>query len=150
MNQFVIRPMLLEDIEAVAKIEKACFSRPWTEKTLTESFQNPIYAFFVAEDNQREIIGYIGYYGIFDEGDICNVAVLEKARGQKIAQQLLAALMRDAKGKEIKALVLEVRASNTPAIHIYEKAGFQPIGRRKDYYEEPREDALLYGISIEE
>jgi len=146
----MIRPMALADIQAVTQIEEECFSHPWSEKVICESFDNPIYHFFVAEEEEtKKVVGYISYYQVVDEADICNVAVLPGMRGKSIGQSLVKRLIEDTKDRKLTALVLEVRASNYPAIHVYEKADFKTIGRRKNYYEDPVEDAILYGRSIE-
>ncbi len=101
----------------------------------------------ISKDGVREttgrIVGYIGAYGIPDEGDITNVSVSPAAQGMGIGQKLVQELVKAAGSREITRLFLEVRESNANAIHIYEKNGFRKVGLRKNYYEHPREHAVI-------
>ncbi len=139
-----IRRMLLRDVPQAVLVERACFSTPWSEKVYTETIanENSIYLIAVDEETDR-IIGTCGLMSILGEGDISNVAVLEEYRGQGIAYRLMRELMELGRQENITQFILEVRASNDPAIRLYEKCGFQLIGRRKMFYENPSEDALM-------
>lgn len=129
-------------IKEMAGIERLCFSDPWSYDALYEELENPTAAFFVAELEGR-CVGYAGMYSVVDEGYINNVAVHPGCRRQGVASLLMEKLQDYAREKHLSFLTLEVRASNSPAILLYEKFGFQRAGIRKGYYREPREDAVL-------
>ncbi|MCI8670362.1 MAG: ribosomal protein S18-alanine N-acetyltransferase [Lachnospiraceae bacterium] len=130
------------DIKSVAQLERQCFSRPWSEQSLEQEVDNQNSLFLVYEDNQ-EIIGYIGMYLIIDEADITNIAVSEIHRGKGYGKQLLQEAVKRIFAEGYQALTLEVRKSNCPAICLYERAGFQIEGERKNFYECPAEDAFI-------
>ena len=132
-----IRQMTVEDIPAVAQIEKECFSQPWSEQGFLDGMKDAI--FFVAEDPQ--IAGYIGMYRMPPEGEITNVAVTRKMRGKGYGRELLLTMQRWAAEHEIDRIILEVRSKNEPAIQLYRTYGFEKIGVRKNFYQFPREDA---------
>ncbi len=143
-----VRRMTEADISTAALLEKTCFSRPWSEKTLTECLQNPIYVFFAAEDETGSMVGYTGMITVLDEADVANVAVFPECRRKGAGDALVSAMTEYARENGLARLTLEVRASNSPAIALYEKHGFARIGLRKGYYEDPVEDALIYGADI--
>ena len=145
---FVIRPLLKEDIPSAAAIEKACFSMPWSEREIRESFENTeLYRFFAAEEDGK-VIGYASMSLILDEADIDNIAVLAEARKRGVGSALLAGLLRCAAENGASAAVLEVRDSNSPAIRLYEAFGFRQVGFRKNYYQNPEEGARIYGRAL--
>lgn len=137
----IIRRMTEEDLEQVAELEKSIFSTPWSKAAFSESLQRPYSHFFVAEAD--EIAGYCGVHNLGGDGEITNVAVAPKYRGQKIAYEMLDFAMAETKKAGVQAFTLEVRVSNTPAINLYEKLGFTSQGVRKNFYENPTEDALI-------
>lgn len=138
----LIREMTLQDVPAVAEIEKACFSLPWSEKSLVDSVVREDTMFLVCEDAQ-EIVGYIGMYLSFDEGDITNVAVSPAHRKKGYGEAIVSKAVELAKEKQLEMILLEVRVSNVPAISLYKKMGFEEIGMRKNFYEHPVEDAII-------
>ncbi|MBO4412238.1 MAG: ribosomal protein S18-alanine N-acetyltransferase [Lachnospiraceae bacterium] len=137
-----IRPMKTEDLPAVSAIESASFSMPWSEEEIERSFRLANYRFFVAEED-GEVVGYAGILRCLNEADLATVAVLERFRQRGIGAALMKAVLDYAAEEDLECLFLEVRESNFPARSLYEKVGFLPVGRRKDYYEHPREDAIL-------
>lgn len=137
----IIRRMTEEDLEQVAELEKSIFSTPWSKAAFSESLQRPYSHFFVAAAD--EIAGYCGVHNLGGDGEITNVAVVPKYRGQKIAYKMLDFAMAETKKAGVQAFTLEVRVSNTPAINLYEKLGFTSQGVRKNFYENPTEDALI-------
>ncbi len=143
-----VRRMTEEDIVTAASLEKACFSRPWSENTLRESFLDPHYVFFAAEDEDGTMVGYTGMIVVLDEADVANVAVFPECRRKGAGNALVLAMLAYARENSITRLVLEVRVSNAPAIALYEKHGFTKIGLRKGYYEDPTEDAGIYGVEV--
>ena len=129
-------------VKAVAELEKLCFSDPWSENSVASELKNKLALWLVAEEDGR-VAGYIGSQTCTDESDVMNVAVHPDFRRRGIAEALVNALVAELKAIESRCLTLEVRASNDPAIGLYEKLGFAEIGRRKNYYRNPREDALI-------
>lgn len=141
-GNYRIRPMTRADIPAVAELERAYFSIPWTETCLEESFDSGYYLFLVAEA-AGGIVGYGGMLMSFDEGDITNIVVSESVRGKGIGTELTKNLVNEGERLGLSAFTLEVRVSNRKAIHIYEKLGFLSEGIRKGFYEKPIEDAMI-------
>ena len=129
-------------VTAVAELEKICFSDPWSEKSVASELNNKLALWLVAEEESR-VAGYIGSQTCGDESDVMNVAVHPDFRRRGIAEALVKDLVDQLKAIGSRCLTLEVRASNAPAIALYEKMGFVEVGRRKNYYRNPREDALI-------
>ena len=129
-------------VAQIAEIEKLCFSDPWSEKSVASELDNPLSLWLVALDGDT-VAGYIGSQSVLDMADMMNVAVHPDFRRQGIAEALVNGLVDRLKAMGSHCLTLEVRASNAPAISLYEKLGFSEIGRRKNYYRNPREDALI-------
>ena len=129
-------------VAQVAQLEKICFSDPWSENSVASELNNKLALWLVAAEGET-VAGYIGSQTVIDETDMMNVAVHPDFRRKGIAEALVNALAEDLKKLGSRCLTLEVRASNVPAIALYEKLGFSQIGRRKNYYRNPREDALI-------
>ena len=134
--------MKAEHVPQVAALEKLCFSDPWSEMSIASELQN-IWAYWLVAVDEGVVAGYIGSQSAIDETDVMNVAVHPDWRRQGIAENLITHLIQELKKRGSHALMLEVRASNTPAIALYEKLGFQQVGLRKNYYRSPKEDALI-------
>lgn len=137
-----IRKMQEKDIEQVSRIEKLCFSVPWSAKAFEEAIKNPDALYLTALEDE-EVLGYCGAYVVLDEADINQVAVRENFRRQGIAKKLLEELLRQLEMQDIKAVTLEVRKSNLAAVSLYESFGFVLEGQRKNFYEKPTEDAWI-------
>ena len=131
-----------EHIRQIEEIERDCFSRPWTAEQLKSQMRDAQHEFIAAVSDGR-VLGYVGLMYVLDEGYISNVAVHPDARRQGIGDTLIDALAAKAAELELAFLTLEVRESNAPAIALYAKHGFHPVGKRKNYYEAPKEDAVL-------
>jgi len=129
-------------VSSVAALEKICFSDPWSENSVASELKNKLALWLVAEE-KGAVAGYIGSQTCGDESDVMNVAVHPDFRRKGIAEALVNALVAELKAIGSRCLTREVRASNAPAIALYEKMGFAEIGRRKNYYRNPREDALI-------
>lgn len=138
-----IVPMTADHLDQVADLERTCFSAPWSRNMLAEELDNACAAFLVALDHTGAVVGYAGLQVILDEGYITNVAVRPEYRKQGVASRLLQVFVDFALGNSLAFLTLEVRPSNTAAIVLYGRHGFRTVGRRKNYYEHPREDALI-------
>ena len=129
-------------VAQVAALEKQCFSDPWSESSVASELSNPLSAWLVAMDGDV-LAGYVGSQSVMGESDMMNIAVDAHYRRQGIAQALVEALVVQLKEKGNHSLTLEVRISNQPAIALYEKLGFAQVGRRPNYYRNPKEDALI-------
>lgn len=129
-------------LDALVQLEQQCFSIPWTRAQLAAELPDAHHEFLVAEAGE-ELLGYVGMMVVLDEGYISNVAVAPARRRQGIASALIEALLRRAEELALSFVTLEVRQSNVPAISLYEGFGFRPVGRRKNYYDAPKEDAIL-------
>ena len=129
-------------VAQVAALEKICFSDPWSESSVASELKNPLSCWLVAEEDGK-VAGYVGSQTVMDESDMMNVAVHPDHRRKGIAEALVAELVEALKKRESRCLTLEVRASNEPAKALYEKLGFTQVGLRKNYYRNPREDALI-------
>lgn len=138
----MVREMRTEDVAAVAELERQIFTQPWSAQGFLDSISLPNTIFLVAEEQNR-ILGYIGMYLAVDEGEITNVAVDACERRRGIGAELLAEAKREAEGRGIARIVLEVRVSNQNAISLYEKSGFSTVGVRRGFYECPKEDAYI-------
>ena len=139
-----IVPMTADHLEELEKLERICFSRPWSRKMLAEELENQCEAFLVAEDSvSGRVLGYAGLMVVADEGYITNVAVFPEYRRQGIAAQILQVFLQFAAANHLAFLTLEVRPSNAAAIALYQGFGFEEVGRRKNYYDLPKEDALI-------
>ena len=129
-------------IKEIAEIEKLCFSTPWTENGLREELSNSYARFFVALSDGA-VAGYIGAHNVVDEVYITNVAVSPDFRRKGVAQSLVVFLVKLSGNENADFVTLEVRESNEAAKCLYEKTGFQIVGKRKDFYELPKENAVL-------
>lgn len=140
--EWQIEKMQPEDIKEVAGIERRIFTLPWSEQGFLSSLQSEDTLYLVVR-KEGQIAGYCGLLQSFDEADITNVAVAEEARNEGLGFAMLSELMRLGKERGIARYTLEVRASNAAAIHLYEKLGFQSVGIRKNFYDQPKEDAVI-------
>ena len=131
-----------QHVAQVAQLEKLCFSDPWSEKSVASELENPLSLWLVALDGDT-VAGYVGSQSVMGESDMMNIAVHPDYRRQGLAEELVNALVTALAENGNHSLTLEVRASNAPAIALYEKTGFSQVGRRKNYYRNPKEDALI-------
>ena len=138
-----IVPMNADHLDEVAELERICFSTPWSRNMLAEELNNACSAFLVAEDDAGRVVGYAGLQVILDEGYITNVAVRPECRRNGIAGKLLQVFLDFGQANHLAFLTLEVRASNYDAIALYGSRGFRSVGRRKNYYEHPKEDPII-------
>ena len=130
-------------VAQVAELEKLCFgTEAWSENSVASELNNPLALWLVAEE-AGEVAGYIGSQSVKPESDVMNVAVAPGFRRQGIAETLVNGLVEELRREGNESLTLEVRASNTPAIALYQKLGFLQVGLRKNYYRNPKEDALI-------
>ena len=129
-------------VSSIAQLESICFSCPWSENSVASELTNALSLWLVAEEDGR-VAGYIGSQTVCEESDMMNVAVHPDFRRRGIGEALVKALETELRARGSRCLTLEVRASNAPAIALYEKLGFSQVGLRKNYYRDPKEDALI-------
>lgn len=140
-------PMAERHLAALAEIEKTCFHAPWSEKMLREELGKGI---FLVAERDGQAVGYVGCQTVLDEGYITNVAVSPDCRRQGIGRALIEELAQRARAQGLSFVTLEARASNASAIALYEGAGFDRVGMRKNFYTAPSEDAVLMTLFLKE
>ncbi len=138
-----ITKMLQKHIPALCRLELECFSQPWSMKSLESQLSNPVARFFVAL-LENETAGYIGMAHVQNEAYIHNIAVFGCYRRKGIASALLKKVDEYALKSRLESVSLEVRASNNPAILLYEKSGYTFEGVRPGFYQFPDENAFIY------
>ena len=137
------------DIDAIVRVEDACFSTPWSIDAIKhEICENKLADFMIACDEENNIIGYIGIWTLLDECQINKIAVMPEKRKIGIGKTILNHVIELTRDMGVKSWYLEVRESNTAAQALYRSAGFSSVGTRKNYYINPVEDAVL--MSLEE
>ena len=138
----IITKMSSEHVPQIALLEKMCFHDPWSENSISSELNNSLSVWLVALDGES-VVGYVGSQTVLGWTDMMNVAVHPDYRRKGIAEQLVVSLENELKNRESTCLTLEVRVSNEPANALYYKLGFLEVGRRKNYYRNPKEDALI-------
>lgn len=145
---YQILPMTPGQLFQVAALEKECFpADPWSPETFMAALEHPGAAILLAHGEDGAVMGYAVLSAVLDEGSLDNIAVAPAHRRRGVADALLSTLTGFGR-ENLSALMLEVRASNAPAIALYEKHGFVPVGRRKNYYSAPKEDAILMTLEF--
>ena len=147
MNDITVDKISKNDAPCVAKIEKECFSVPFTEEDILAYVENPIWHFLVARQGEN-VLGYISFTVIIDECQIVNVAVDPSARKRGVGSLLLESFLEYVKALGTKSVFLEVRESNLPAINLYKKFNFEEIGISKNHYSKPTENAILMSLQL--
>ncbi len=142
LNNIDIDILKEEDLDEVSRIEEETFSTPWSRDSFKDTIDNDNTLYLVAYKD-GEVAGYAGLWQSLDEGEITNVAIDSRFRRLGIAYKLMNILEEKGHERGINAFFLEVRESNDKAIKLYEKLGFKHLGKRKNFYEKPREDALI-------
>lgn len=148
--EFQLVRMRQEHIPALSALEALCFSDPWSEDAFFMELDNPNARFIVAQTPDGLVLGYLGLHHVLDEGYIANIAVDPLFRRQGIASALLADAETFARAAGLSFLTLEVRQSNAGAQALYRNHGFLPVGVRKQYYRDPREDAILMTYQLKQ
>ena len=137
-----VRELRDSDVEPLSMIEAASFSMPWSAQDFRDLLSRD-YCLYVVAEADGEVAGCAGLTNCCNEGNIDNVVVAERFRGQGIARRMLTDLLAGAEEKGMEAFTLEVRVSNEPAIRLYHHLGFEDAGIRKGFYSKPLEDALI-------
>ena len=141
-SEFAIVSMEEAHVPQIAELEKLCFNDPWPDQSIRSELTNPLSLWLVAL-SEGEVVGYVGSQTVIDESDVMNVAVSPNHRRKGLAKQLFLTLESLLKEKKVHSLTLEVRPSNEAAVALYEGLGFVQVGRRPNYYHNPKEDALI-------
>jgi len=142
MNGFDIRKTSHGDLDAMEAIERECFSDPWSRESLRGAVDADAALCFTAQSGET-VVGYGMIYVVSDESEILNIAVSPSERRCGAGSALMKKMLTEASERGAAVVYLEVRESNEAAISLYEKFGFSVLGRRKNYYKYPTEDALL-------
>ena len=135
--------MRFADIDAVVQIETESFSTPWNKETFSGLFDRSSVELLVMDDAGDGVIGYAVLWCIMDQAELANVAVTSKRRGRGLGRHLIGRVLEVARNRGVTKVFLEVRASNGRAAEIYRRFGFAEVGLRRDYYDDPREDARI-------
>lgn len=144
-----ILPMKQSDIEQVMEIEKSSFPSPWTESMFENELRRPQFCCCLVACLPKDahlagkLVGYVSLFYIFREGHVTNLAVRPDWRRRGIGERLLFEIVKQAQSRGVERLTLEVRESNTVASELYKKFGFFQAGKRRGYYEDTGEDALI-------
>jgi len=139
---FIIRRMRLADVPRVMEIEVECFTMPWSEATFRGLLRRTDADLYVAEVS-GSVVGYTAFWSVVDQGELGNVSVTAQWRGRGIGHRLVETILDRAAERGVREVYLEVRVSNTGAQKLYHSYGFDRVGRRRNYYLDPVEDALV-------
>lgn len=134
-------------LDGITAVENASFTLPWSRKSFEAELNNETAVYFISADGNT-VTGYIGMWEISGQCDITNIAVLPEYRNKGTGSALLKRLVSYCKENNLSPVTLEVRESNTTAQRLYEKFGFEPIGRRKRYYSDTNEDAIIMSLNL--
>ena len=148
MAEVIIRPMKIDDVEQVFKVEEATFSTPWPKDIFYKEIGENEHAYYFVMLLDEEIIGYAGVWVVLDDAQITNIAVLPEYRGKKLGEKLFRYMMQKLIMMDVIRLSLEVRESNIAAQKMYRKFGFVPGGIRKNYYVDNQEDAIVMWVNL--
>ncbi len=148
MSTARIRAMRSDDLPRVMEVEREAYTMPWTEATFRGLLRRRDADLFVAEI-EGEIAGYAVFWAVLDQGELGNVASAPDFRRRGVARALIDAVLERAAERGVREVFLEVRISNDGARRLYESYGFVEVGRRRNYYMEPLEDALVMKKQVE-
>jgi [ribosomal protein S18]-alanine N-acetyltransferase len=146
-ERIVLRPARDADLGAVLAIEQASFGDPWNRSAFIDLVNDPRVAFLIAEVG-GVVRGYVVAWFVLDEGEIGNLAVASEARRRGIGALLLDGAIAAVRASNVDTLYLEVRDSNAAARALYASRGFVEVGRRREYYRRPKEDALVLRLDL--
>lgn len=151
-SRYFIRRMKEEDLAAVRVIEALSFPNPWSDNTFRGEIQNTSISFPLVAVRRPgdEVIAYIIFWQIRDDVQVNNVAVHPDCRGLGIGEAMMRFAIAKVRGEGASFMTLEVRSSNTAAVTLYKKLGFEVLGTRKNYYTKPDEDAFVMGLVLDQ
>lgn len=142
LENITIQRMTRDDIEEIGRLERLCFSDPWAKENFREELKHRFSVPLVVKSGQT-IIGYMCLWRIEDEMEIANFAVSPEFRRRGIGRKMMERVLWEAEERGVTNLILSVRESNLPAIKLYTSCGFVEVYRRKNYYRQPGEDAVI-------
>ena len=145
-QKLLIQAMVKNDLPEILKIEDLSFNKPWSEKMFIQELDRPkpfSFSYVLRVKENPQILGYTCFWILIPEVHLLTLAISPHLRNQGLGSYLLQWVLEKGKEKEASLAFLEVRSSNTPAIHLYQKHAFQELSRRKNYYTHPQEDALI-------
>lgn len=137
-----------DDVDAVVAIESEAFGSPWRRETFLELIDRPTAELLVMVDGDDGVVGYAVLWCILDQGELANVAIAEGKRGRGLGRALLAEVLDVGRRRGVETVFLEVRESNAPALGLYQRFGFTDVGRRRGYYDHPKEDARILMVKL--
>lgn len=143
MDNISIRRLSLDDLDQLTALEGACFSAPWSREAYRQELEDNDLACYWGLFADHRLVGFAGYWLILDEAHITNVAVAPDCRRRGLGRLLVQTLCTSCLAAQGRYLTLEARAGNLAALRLYEEAGFTREGRRRDYYDQPVEDAII-------
>ena len=146
-NELCVVPLAEEHLSELAELEILSFSEPWSRESLAILTRDG--GFGVVAVFQGQVLAYGGMTFVLDEGSITNIATHPDRRNQGLGHLVLRALLSEAKNRGLRTVFLEVRPTNLPALALYRAEGFEEVGRRKNFYRHPTEDAILMEWKIE-
>ncbi len=138
-----IRRAMPEDAPAIHRVDAAAFSNPWTEDALAEDLKNVKFARYYLGEEKGAVVAFAGVWCVAGEGQITNIGVMPERQGQGYGEKIVRHLLEACWQEQIETVFLEVRQSNEPARRLYKKIGFTDAGRRKNFYTNPTEDAVI-------
>jgi ribosomal-protein-alanine N-acetyltransferase len=144
----VLRDMTVDDVPRVVAIERASYTMPWSEATFRGLLRRRD-AEMISAEAAGIVIGYAAFWCVVDQGELGNVAVTAEWRGLGIGARLVEEVIRRAARRGVREVFLEVRPSNAVARKLYEQLGFRPVGRRRNYYQAPVEDAIVLRTPVD-
>lgn len=146
-QQWIIRDMREKDLDAVTALEQACFSDPWSKEAIESELKTHPFSHGIVLEADGVIAGYAFYWVIYESSQLANIAISPQYRRQNLGWHLLQEILSRVQEAGCENMTLEVRKSNEPAKHLYEKAGFVPLNVSKHYYGDG-EDAIVMGIGF--
>ena len=142
-DDLIVEVMRMKDLDEVMEVEHQCFTTPWSRYSFTCELTDNQFSHYLVVRHLGKIIAYGGMWIILDEAHVTNVGVVPEYRGEGVGELLMRSLMAAAKSRGAKKMTLEVRKSNYVAQNLYSKLGFEPVGIRRGYYLDDREDAVI-------
>lgn len=142
ISNYLVRRMTERDLDEVMAIEQQVFSLPWSRQSYMGELKNQFATYLVC-DKEAQVAGYVGIWVVFEEAHITNVAVAPQWRGQGLGRVLMEEAEKVARQKNALRILLEVRPSNYAALSLYQSLGYMETGRRKGYYSDNGEDAII-------
>jgi [ribosomal protein S18]-alanine N-acetyltransferase len=144
----VVRPATATDVAGVVAIEREAFTQPWNRASFVDLVSAPEAIFLVADGQDGTLAAFAIAYVAADHSELANLAVAKRARGKGLGRHLLEKVMESARARGARQMFLEVRESNAAAQALYTSVGFHAVARRRHYYQEPVEDALVLRLDL--